>query len=219
MDRTIDLSHPISPQIPVYPGDAGVDIDVVDVAREPSANAPRSMNNSRLSIGLHNGTHIDAPFHFFSQRDTIDQIAIARTCGPAAVLDVSRTRQEGVIDAQDLRPLASQVTGKTIVLLASGWDRHWNRPGYFDRHPVMTRSAAEEIVAWNVSAVGVDFPSVDREPFEAHLQLLGHDVLIVENLTRLDQLIGREFEFFAVPLAVVGRDASPVRAFARYGSD
>ena len=214
--RLIDLSHPLSPVTPVYPGDSGVEIEVAAVAQEPRPNRPRSMNNSRLSVGLHNGTHLDAPFHFFSDRPTIDQIALERCVGGAAVLDLSVTVSPGVIDVDDLRQWSDRVTGNPIVLLFTGWDRHWQQPDYFDDHPVITRAAAQEVLSWNVSAVGVDFPSVDRDPYEAHVELLGHDVLIIENLTQLDQLLGIECDFFAAPLAVVGRDASPVRAFARY---
>ncbi len=211
----VDLTQSLSPQTPVYPGDPGVELEILDVACEPTDDAGRSMNNSRLRIGLHNGTHVDAPFHFFSDRATIDQVELADCCGPALVLDLSQTQRPGWIDAADLAKFAGPMATQRIPLLFTGWDRQWKQPNYFDAHPVLTRAAARTLVEWKVKAVGVDFPSVDRDPFEAHLELLGNDVLIVENLTRLDQLLGEEFDFFAAPLPILGRDASPVRAFAR----
>jgi kynurenine formamidase len=57
-------------------------------------------------------------------------------------------------------------------------------------------------------------PSVDRPPFEAHLELLGHGVLILENLTNLEQIRGEAFELIALPLKLEEREASPVRAMA-----
>ncbi len=212
--RLVDLSHPLSAQTPVYPGDDGVQITVLDVASEPPAGGERRLNNSRLSLGLHQGTHIDAPFHFFSDRATIDRVSLQQCYGPAVCLDLTRTARPGVIDGNDLLPHASRCSTVTLVLLHTGWSRRWRHPDYFESHPVLTAGAAEQLVHWGVRLVGVDFPSVDRPPFEAHLVLLGHDVLIVENLTNLADLPASAFDFVAVPLAVESRDASPVRAFA-----
>ncbi len=212
--KIIDLSHRLNPATPVYPGDAAVEIEIVDVAREPTATSPRGLNNSRIAMGLHNGTHLDAPFHFFSERQTIDQIPLRQCCGPAVCLDLSQTARPGQIDAADLAPHAELAAARKIVLLYTGWCRCWNAPEYFESHPVLTRAAAETLVQWEIGLVGVDFPSVDQPPFEAHVVLLGNDVLIVENLRDLSRLCQVSFDFFAIPLRIEGRDASPVRAFA-----
>ena len=62
--------------------------------------------------------------------------------------------------------------------------------------------------------IGVDMPSVDRPPFEAHLEFLGNNVVIVENLANLEQIRGDVFELIALPLKLKAREASPVRAIA-----
>ena len=80
---------------------------------------------------------------------------------------------------------------------------------------MLTAAAAQLIVDCKVRLIGVDFPSVDRPPHPAHLVLLGHDVLIVENLTNLAAIGDNAFNFSAIPLAIAGRDGSPVRAFAK----
>ncbi|MEQ8846767.1 cyclase family protein [Botrimarina sp.] len=209
-----DLTHPLSPSTPVYPGDDGVAIDVVDVAAEPSPDAPRRLNNSRLSLGLHNGTHIDACFHFFNDRPTIDRAPLGQCCGPATVLDLSSTSRAGVIDLGDLESERREIVGRRVLLVHTGWDKRFGAADYFSLHPVITGEAARALVEWGVTLIGVDFPSVDRDPFEAHVQFLGAGTLIVENLRGLGALVGREVEFFALPLPVLGRDASPVRAIA-----
>ena len=209
-----DLSHHLTPETPVYPGDGGVAVEIVDTAREPAADAERRLNVGRLSLGLHNGTHIDAPFHFFSDRATIDSIPLERCCGPAVWLDLSKLVQPGIIDAIDLQPHASTIGERKKVLLSTGWDEHWGATDYFSVHPVLTRKAAEWFVELGIDLVGVDFPSVDLPPFPAHVVLLGNDVLIVENLTKISAIGSSDFHFYAIPLGIVGRDASPVRAFA-----
>ena len=215
MKQTLyDLSHHLTPETPVYPGDGGVAIEIVDTAREPTADSERRLNVGRLSLGLHNGTHIDAPFHFYSDRATIDSVPLERCCGPAVWLDLSQSVQPGIIDAIDLQPHVSTMGARKKVLISTGWDEHWGTSDYFSAHPVLTREAADWLVDVGIDLVGVDFPSVDLPPFPAHVVLLGNDVLIVENLTRLSALGSGEFSFYSIPLGIVGRDASPVRAFA-----
>lgn len=209
-----DLSHPLTPDTPVFPGDTSIDIEIVDVAREPTPGSDRRLNNSRLSIGLHNGTHIDAPFHFFSDRATVEALPLEKCCGAAVWLDLSVTNKPRTIDAEDLATFDAAIAKCRKVLISTGWDQHWGQQGYFSDHPVLTCAAAKLLVAWNIDLVGVDFPSVDQPPFEAHVELLGNDVLIVENLTGIPALGPGDFSFFSIPLSIVGRDASPVRAFA-----
>lgn len=78
----------------------------------------------------------------------------------------------------------------------------------------MTGDAAEFLVDRGITLIGVDFPSIDRPPFPAHEMLLGNDVLILENLTNLDAVTGPVFQLSAIPLRIIGRDGSPVRAIA-----
>jgi kynurenine formamidase len=66
-----------------------------------------------------------------------------------------------------------------------------------------------------VELLGVDMPSVDQAPFPAHKVLLGAGVLIVENLTNLEAIGADRFELIVLPLKLMGRDGSPVRAIAR----
>lgn len=210
----VDLSHSLGEGTPVFPGDPAVEISVLEVARQPTEGRERRLNNSRLAVGAHIGTHIDAPFHFFSDLPPVDQLALDQCCGPAVCLDLSRTGESGVIDAADLSPFNGQIGDTALLLMHTGWDDHWGESDYFDAHPAMTGAAAQQVVDWGVGLLGVDLPSVDRPPFPAHPVLLGHRVAIVENLKNLDQLIDRPFEFYAAPLPITGRDASPVRAFA-----
>ncbi len=189
--RTIvDLSHPLTEKTPVYAGDEGIRIAVLDVAGEPSESRERRLNVSRLAMGVHQGTHIDAPFHFFSERATIDQVPLEQCCGPATCLELSRTARPGVIDAGDLLSYENDCTMVRVVLLRTGWSSRWRESDYFQSHPALTAAAARQLVDWGVRLVGVDFPSVDYPPFEAHLELLGHDVVIVENLTNLAAATG-----------------------------
>ena len=100
------------------------------------------------------------------------------------------------------------------VILNTGWASRWGTPEYFTDHPCLSAASAEFLVECGVHLVGIDMPSVDRPPFPAHLALLGNGVVIVENLTNLREIGADEFELAALPLSLVGRDGSPVRAIA-----
>jgi kynurenine formamidase len=153
---------------------------------------------------------MDAPFHFFGERATIDRVSLEHCVGPAVLARIERD----VIEPKHLEPFEGRARGCGRMVLNTGWHRRWGDPKYFTEHPVLTGETALLLVEWGVKLVGVDTPSVDRAPYDAHLALLGHDVLIVENLTNLDAIASEIFTFAALPLKLGGRDGSPVRAVA-----
>jgi arylformamidase len=211
--RIIDLSHPLSSQTHAFPGDPPLEIRILDSATMP-ADGQRHLNSSHLSMGLHCGTHMDAPFHFFQDAETIDRVSLDRCIGPTVHVRLPDNVCQGTIEARHLKDFEPALRKCRRVVLNTSWHRHWGTDDYFTAHPVISGEAARFLVDCGVQLVGVDTPSVDRPPFEAHLALLGSGALIVENLTNLDEITGDEFELVATPLAIVGRDGSPLRALA-----
>lgn len=213
--RLIDLSHPLANDTPPFPGDPSVEIKALESTDQTGPEERTSLNCGLVSLPIHCGTHMDAPFHFYADRPTIDQNPLDWCTGPAALLDIF---DQPIIDAPQLAPFSPQLADHRHVIIHTGWYHRWRQPDYFTAHPVLTADAAQLLVDAGTRLVGVDFPSIDRPPHEAHLVLLGHDLLIVENLTNLAAINQPTFEFTAIPLAVVGRDGSPVRAIARVHS-
>jgi kynurenine formamidase len=214
--RVIDLSHALDATTPPFPGDPPLAVEVVDTTARPARDGERPVNLSRIALGLHAGTHIDAPFHFFAQGETVDRVALERCFGPATLARLSHAggARDGTIEPRHLEPFEARIRGTRRLLVETGWWRRWKSPQYFHDHAVLSADAARYLVGCGVVLVGVDLPSVDQAPYPAHVELLGSGVLIVENLTRLDELRREVFDFYAVPLKVAGRDGSPVRAFA-----
>lgn len=210
--RLIDLSHPITAEMPVFPGDRPVEIVVSDATTSPPASDRRHMNGSRLHTSVHTGTHMDAPFHFVHEGDRIDQVDLDRCVGPALRINLPATVRE--IEVKHLAEWDNKLRVAHRVVFNTGWHHRWGQPNYFTEHPVITGAAAKYLVDHGVVLVGVDTPSVDRPPYDAHLTLLGAGLLIVENLTNLDAIPGDVFELVATPLRITGRDGSPVRAVA-----
>mgnify|MGYP002848984235 CR=1 FL=1 len=219
--RWIDLSHPLTPETPAFPGDPPIAIEVLDSTDTPTGGGPPAapgqmhLNCSRLGISTHCGTHLDAPFHFYGNGRTIDQVGLDQCSGPAVVAKLGLLAPDTVITPQLLAPWEEAIGQSRRLLLDTGWYRRWGQEDYFIRHPVLTGATGRWLVECGLQLIGVDFPSLDHPPCPAHVEILGAGVLIVENLTNLEPLPEDEFEFLCLPLALAGRDGSPVRAAAR----
>jgi arylformamidase len=212
-NRVIDLSHSLDPSTPVYSGYPPVEIRVLESTRHAIPGGRRALNSSQLSVGIHCGTHMDAPFHFFEEGTTIDRIDLGHCVGEAQLIRIE-VPGDGKIERNHFLGYREQIARCGKVVVSTGWAKEWGRPEYFTQHPVITPDAAEFLVECGVHLVGVDFPSVDRAPFLTHVALLRHDVLILENLTNLLEIQRQSFQLVAVPLKFTGRDGSPVRAVA-----
>lgn len=212
-DRVIDLSHNLDPTTPVYSGYPPVEIRVLESTRDSIPGGRRALNSSRVSVGIHCGTHLDAPFHFFEDGATIDQIDLGHCVGEAQLIHLD-VPADGKIERSHLTSYRDQLARCGKAVLSTGCEKQWGRPEYFTEHPVITPEAADFLIECGVHLVGVDFPSVDRAPFLTHAALLSHSVLILENLTNLSEIRSGSFRLVAAPLKFTGRDGSPVRAIA-----
>lgn len=212
--RPIDLSCRLEPTTPVYPGDPGLAVEILESTRYTIPGGRRALNNSRIRIGMHCGTHMDAPFHFFENGITIDQVPLDVCVGQALLMDLRNQAAGGLIDASHLKPYEGRIREIRRVVLHTGWSARWGAAEYFTEHPVITPEAGQFLQNCGARLVGVDFPSVDRPPFPVHLIFLGSGTVIVENLTNLAAVKNEIFNLIVLPLKLTGRDGSPVRAIA-----
>jgi arylformamidase len=204
----IDLSQPVHPGMPVFPEDP-------EVVFEPAAALP-PWRVTKLMLGTHSGTHIDAASHYVPDGRTIDAYPLERFLLPSHVIAVERGAGEAVPWSALSGTLPVDLAGQA-VLLHTGWDRYWGQHEALE-HPYLAADAARGLAARGAALVGTDALNVDATAAgttHAHEILLGADVLIVENLTRLDALEpGRSYTCAFVPLRLEGADGSPIRAYA-----
>jgi arylformamidase len=160
------------------------------------------------------GTYLDSPYHRFPDMRDISGIGIGEVVRPGRVFDV-RGRGKGESVGPEAIPSGCDLEGRA-VLFNFGWDRFWGEEGYYE-YPFISEELVRLLLDAGVKLVGVDTLNIDNpgDPTRpAHTLLLGNEVLIVENLANLDDLHGKDFRFFAVPLKARGVAAMPVRAFA-----
>ncbi|XVQ13245.1 cyclase family protein [Spirillospora sp. CA-255316] len=213
----VDLSVPVVSGMPVYPGDP-------EVVVTPALTAVNSgVNVRRLHMGSQSGTHVDAPYHVDDLLPQLQHLPLERFTGPAAVADARGLPPRAPI-GPDVLP--DGLEPGTVLLIATGWSRHWGT-GEYPAHPYPTVETAEAIVAAGVRTVGIDALSVDRTPppgddafsLDTHRVLCGAQAVIAENLTGLDRLLeaqaaGHTVEVSLFPIRLEG-DGAPVRAVAR----
>ena len=188
-----------------------------------------------LSTPEHGGTHLDAPFHFSESGRTTEQVPLEQLIAPAVVIDV-RTQTSSDRDYRLTRADVMQfekshgtIASGTIVLLRTGWSRHWpnakaylgdDTPGDASKlsFPSYGADAAKLLVEERaVAAIGIDTASIDygkSTAFEVHRIAAAKNVPGLENLTNLDQLPARGALVIALPMKIEKGSGGPLRAVA-----
>jgi arylformamidase len=204
--KTYDISIPITPTMPTYPGDPPVSI----VPEKQIAKGDRS-NVSRLSLGNHTGTHVDPPVHFVPGGKTVDQLDLNVLYGPARVVDM--THVERVITARDLE--CARIPKRAArVLLRTRNSSLWERAGFQKDFVALAPDAAQWLVDRGVKLIGIDYLSVEafgaREP-QTHRTLLGAGIIVVEGLN-LREIAPGNYTLICLPLKIQNGDGAPARA-------
>jgi kynurenine formamidase len=214
MVRIIDLSLDIYDGAPTFAPDPTTSV-------EPHLRIPDlGYNITRLSMSTHFGTHLDAPFHFFDDGETVEQLDPRLGFGPAVVVDLRHKGRGEEIVGGDLEPYAPRLGRGGRVILHTGWDKEYPEPHYFSEQPYIGLPACEWLAERGISTVAMDMPTIyPGEYVKAHHILLGAKVLVIEGLARLDQLTTDEVILVALPLRIRGRDGSPCRAVALEAGD
>ncbi|MFC8450295.1 cyclase family protein [Kitasatospora sp. NPDC057223] len=153
----IDLTHPVTTGMPVYPGDPEVEL------RPALTTATAGVNVLALHLGSQSGTHVDAPYHVDVTWPTLDGLPLALFTGPAVVADLRGLEPRTAVTPGLLADALGRLTPGAVLLLATGWPRHWGTDRYL-AHPYLTPAAAEALVAAGVRTLGVDALSIDRTP-------------------------------------------------------
>jgi arylformamidase len=200
-----DITPPISPKLAVWPGDTPPTREVL-LDMRTGAN----LTLSTLHATVHLGAHADAPSHYGMDAASMEVISLERYVGPCQVVKVDVMRGQRLTPDAVSGPLSAE-----RVLFATNT---FPDPTVFNEDfaalsPELVRHLAGE----GVRLVGIDTPSVDlfiSKHLEAHKACLHHDVAILEGIV-LEGVPEGVYELLALPLKLVGFDASPVRAVLR----
>lgn len=202
-----DISVPLSPRTPSFPGDPAV-----EVAIQPIAAGAAPFRVTRLCCSSHAGTHIDAPAHLLPGGTTVDRLPLDLLLGDCLVLDLSG--HTGDIGEAALRKLP--LRGHRRLLLRTSNSALWQQPPFVAEHVGLTPDGAAWLVGVGVQLVGIDYLSVEpaTSAGAVHRLLLEAGVVILEGLD-LSGVERGEYELICLPLKLAGGDGAPCRAVLR----
>lgn len=190
--RYIDVTRPLGPGTPVYPGDPAVGLErIADPGRGDAARV------TLLTLGSHAGTHVDAPCHLAGSSGGVETLPPEALIGPALVVD----RRGRAVRRADVAGLPRQAPPRILFRNAG---------------PILP-SAARALVERGVRLVGTDALSIDRmdDPaLPSHTVLLPAGVVVLESLELSGAPEGR-YEMIALPLLLPGVDGAPARVMLR----
>lgn len=202
--KYIDLSHNFTADMPMFPGDPKPEIKQITNLHE------HDFVDFQITTSMHIGTHIDAPMHIIPGGKKISEYPIERFFGRGVLVNAKGL---GVINADLLDD--KEINKGDIVLFYTGCCHNFRFSSYYTEYPLMTTECAKKLVSLGVKIVGIDSPSPDSDLFEIHKELLGNNILLIENLANLDKLLGTEsFEIISLP-APFDAEAAPVRVVAK----
>lgn len=206
MTRVWDISQCLRPAMPLWPGEPDLAL-----TRNVEIGEASPVNVGSISFPLHAGTHADAPLHYAAQGASSAECDLEPYLGPCRVIDV----RSAAALVRDEHIAWDEIEGETRVLFRTyarfphaEWDADFTAiaPGVIARLREM-----------GVRLVGTDAPSLDPQESKemaAHHEILKGDMRILEGLVLEDVPAGR-YELIALPLKILGADASPTRAILR----
>lgn len=201
-----DITLPMKPGMPTWPGDPAFEIDRVE-----SMDAGAHVNVSRLTCSVHTGTHVDAPHHFLNDGRTVDGLLLDILIGDVFVCEIPP--DVSLITASVLE-MAAIPGGITRLLLKTRNSGLWlSAEGTFQEDFVaIAPDGAEWLTGHEVRLIGLDYLSI--APFkgsdETHLILLREGVVILEGVN-LSGIQAGKYRMYCLPLNLVGSDGAPAR--------
>jgi len=201
-----DITLTISPDLPVWPGDPPVKIERVAKIEE-GANS----NLSRMSIGVHTGTHVDSPLHFLTGGNGVESLPLNILIGRAYVLNLP---DADIITASVLKQSSIPTeTNRLIIKTRNSQYLEQKDPVFRTGFVGISADGAEFLVGLGIKLIGIDYLSVApyKQSRPTHEILLKSDVVIVEGLD-LSNITQGQYTLYCLPLKIAGCDGAPARA-------
>jgi arylformamidase len=204
----IDISVPLKDEMVHWPNDPPVSIKrVKDIEQGDKATL------SVISMGVHSGTHVDAPIHFVKQGQSIDNVPIETMVGKARVIEIK--------DPVSIKPeeLARHRIrcGERILFKTRNSPHVWQKNEFIEDFVFISDAAADLLVDSGVRLVGVDYLSVGSYKHGGsyvHKKLLSGGVWAIEGLN-LSNVTPGEYHLICLPLRIVAGDGAPARAILK----
>lgn len=200
--KIYDISLTLSPELKTSPNENFFNLEFIKKFRE------NQVNLSKVTLGNHNGTHVDAPLHFLENGKGVDQINTEQLIGHCQVLEV--LPKGFTIEKEDIE---TKITSERVLFKTTN-SLLLDKP-FTTEYISIGLSAAEYLVEQKVKLVGIDYFGCEAKGspgHPVHNTLLRGEVVIVEGINLADIEAG-EYAIFVGPLKIAGADGAPARVF------
>ena len=208
--KIVDLSHALTADTPVYPGDP---VPAFSVA---TTIAKEGYNLFNVFLGSQSGSHVDAPFHFSDQGATVDRMDLGYFMGNGMIIDVTYKKSKEQITLEEIQKFDKQIEQADIILFKTNWYKKAGTQEFFD-HPFLSKEGGGYLLSKGVKTTGIDAINLDNTggtEFPIHDMFSEAGGIIAENLAHLDEVDFVSPFIILLPLKLIGCDGSPVRAVA-----
>jgi arylformamidase len=208
-DKWIDLSLTLKSNMVHWPTDPPFSI-----ARVREMDKGDTVNLSKIIMGAHSGTHVDAPVHFIKGAKGVDQILIDSLIGPARIIEIADvdTIKEKALAGHGIKK------GERILLRTrNSINKILYKDTFSEDFVYMEKGAAEFLVARGIKTLGIDYLSVGgykKDGPDVHRMLLGAGILIIEGLDLTEALPGR-YHMICLPMKILDSDGAPARVIVK----
>ncbi len=208
--KIYDVTVGLSETMPIYAGDPVVNFSAAkSIARGDSANV------SQIALGVHSGTHVDAPNHFIDGTRRVHELDPAKLVGPCRVVGVPDAVM--AIEPQHV----GNIDGVERVLFKTRNSAFWAEPelGFRKDFTYLVPETAKLLADAGVVLVGIDYLSIEKSGspgHPVHVALLEKEIVILEGLD-LREIAPGDYELMCLPLKYdgAGGDGAPARTFLR----
>jgi arylformamidase len=201
--KWLDVSMPIYAGMVHFPDNPSIEIDTITHVERGDV-----CTLSKLTMGSHTGTHIDAPIHFLPGGAGAEEVPLDNLIGPARVIEI---KDHDAIKAEELR-VHNLGVRERVLFKTSNSERCWKTSQFVPDFLSIAEDAASYLASLNTLTVGIDYLSAGSP--ETHRTLLSAGVVILEGLNLAGVSQGR-YEFLCLPLKILGGDGAPARALLR----
>jgi len=223
--RFINLSHPLAPSMPVWPGDPFI-------TRTVSATISHDgFNLNQWSFGEHTGTHVGAPSHFLENGTMLDDLSATPIIAPLAVVDVRHLELEHrrditVADVEQSITQSGPITKGSVIAIRAGWSSRWPDPAAIfeqdENGKLVYPGVTAELVGWlndelEIQAIGTDTPGIDPGydlEFNAGQKLAELGIIHLENMFGFKQVPPRGAWVIVTWMPLSGATGSPAHIWA-----
>lgn len=226
--QMLDLTHALNDKSPFWPGEDYQPFQLRTIATLDK----NGVSSKAFAMPEHFGTHLDAPNHFEQGQPSVDEISATDLFAPGIAIDISLQAEMdpdyllSVADVTTWEKSHGRIPDRAIVLLNTGWGRHWNNSMRYRNQDALGKmhfpGYSAEAARWlvkerSVRAIGIDTLSIDHGPskdFVVHHIINGAGRYALENIANVDKLPARNFFLIVAPIKISTGTGGPTRLFA-----